>query len=841
MTAGLPEKYRSSPTLSCRRSSASSWHRLFSDLHCELNRFNITKRLGMEMTTGRTKLFGVCTALIVTMSTNALAAAIDDLSAGYWYEVPNSAMSQVDPCPSSNCSYSANLGQSAAIDAWNGGALDTRRDRLLVWGGGHSGYAGNEIYAFDVNTEQWIMLSNPSTSVQESVSHYSDGRPSSRHTYNDIQYDAATDSLISLNAGATYSPTADSFPTVDAFNMSTGEWSRFANRPSSGGTPYGAWSAVHPTTGNLYHHTPNGGRLQMFDPSTNQWSTHVESGGVPIYMTAAIDPGRNTLVATGGGLLYVYDLNNPNAAPLKGVSSGDKTAENDVQIGFSFDPVSDQFVAWVGGTQVYTLDPDTWVWSRVDAAAGNTVTPSAPNANGTYGRFRYIPSKNAFIVVNRTTDNVYYYKLTDGGGDTTDPAPTVSLSANPATVDAGSSSTLSWSSTNATSCTASGAWSGSRAVSGSESTGALDATSTYTLTCDGAGGSAGQSVSVTVSSSSGEVDPDEDWQSRAGGVGVVMATRFDTESEVTNWIAGSNGDHVTWDQGLKASGNGSLRFAILSSDSASSGNWARWLADDQREFLPGDEFFVQFRQYVPGYYATHPFSGGGGWKQAIISRHASIMNGVSQPQPYGSNQLNEIVIQNTNHRGIVQGYNRDSAGKYPPWEVSASTACSGTDFIYQNAVDLGPQNVGTACENDRARYGGLYSYYQQRPDGFQAGSPDPLSPGFRYYPDEWLTFLVHVRLGQYGGSSFDTMVKLYAAREGRPYRLLIDRSNLDLGDGPGHDALWLLPYNTGRQSDPNRQDTFTNYDEVIVSTDFIPAPDAGPSVQPAAPANLVVE
>ncbi|MBI2216471.1 MAG: right-handed parallel beta-helix repeat-containing protein, partial [Candidatus Rokubacteria bacterium] len=50
----------------------------------------------------------------------------------------------------------------------------------------------------------------------------------------------------------------------------------------------------------------------------------------------------------------------------------------------------------------------------------------------TYGRFQYIPSKNAFIAVNRTNQNVYIYKLTAGApapppADTT--PPTVSLTA----------------------------------------------------------------------------------------------------------------------------------------------------------------------------------------------------------------------------------------------------------------------------------------------------------------------------------------------------------------------------------------------------------------------------
>ena len=79
------------------------------------------------------------------------------------------------------------------------------------------------------------------------------------------------------------------------------------------------------------------------------------------------------------------------------------------------------------------------------------------------------------------------------------PEPTLTLTANPLSIQAGESSTLTWSSTNATSCTASGGWSGSKSVNGSESTGPLGATTAYTLDCVGDGGSVSKSVTVTVS------------------------------------------------------------------------------------------------------------------------------------------------------------------------------------------------------------------------------------------------------------------------------------------------------------------------------------------------------
>jgi uncharacterized protein DUF4038/collagenase-like protein with putative collagen-binding domain len=91
-----------------------------------------------------------------------------------------------------------------------------------------------------------------------------------------------------------------------------------------------------------------------------------------------------------------------------------------------------------------------------------------------------------------------------GGGGGSPPAagapssPTVQIAASATTVANGSSSTLTWSSTNATSCTATGAWSGNRGPAGSESTAVLHASSNFNLECTGPGGIASATASVKV-------------------------------------------------------------------------------------------------------------------------------------------------------------------------------------------------------------------------------------------------------------------------------------------------------------------------------------------------------
>lgn len=80
--------------------------------------------------------------------------------------------------------------------------------------------------------------------------------------------------------------------------------------------------------------------------------------------------------------------------------------------------------------------------------------------------------------------------------------PTVTLSASPSNVSAGSTAVLTWSSTDTAGCSASGGWTGTRGPSGTETVGPIQSTTSYQLTCLGAGGNAGATTQVTVGGTS---------------------------------------------------------------------------------------------------------------------------------------------------------------------------------------------------------------------------------------------------------------------------------------------------------------------------------------------------
>jgi hypothetical protein len=94
--------------------------------------------------------------------------------------------------------------------------------------------------------------------------------------------------------------------------------------------------------------------------------------------------------------------------------------------------------------------------------------------------------------------------------------PSVSLSVAPLTITVGQTATLSWSTTNASACTASNAWSGSEPVSGSFAvTPTTSGSATYILTCSGPGGSGNASATLTVNAAAAAAS------SSGGGGGAI--------------------------------------------------------------------------------------------------------------------------------------------------------------------------------------------------------------------------------------------------------------------------------------------------------------------------------
>lgn len=135
----------------------------------------------------------------------------------------------------------------------------------------------------------------------------------------------------------------------------------------------------------------------------------------------------------------------------------------------------------------------------------NPSSPSACNTtigtvtfNGPVGTNSYVFANLIDIPGLRTNERASKVTVT-----IVNPRTSVDLRVNgsdgPLSIASGSSANLSWTSTNATSCAVASGGLVSTATSGSQSTGNIIASTTYSITCTGIGGSSSDSVTVNVS------------------------------------------------------------------------------------------------------------------------------------------------------------------------------------------------------------------------------------------------------------------------------------------------------------------------------------------------------
>lgn len=446
--------------------------------------------------------------MLIFISNPIQSAVTDVLQVGQWVAVSNNTIADVDPCPARDCSYSAVSGQSAVIDDWNGGAfasgyagLDEQNTLggLVVWGGGHRGYYGNEIYVFNLQTQNWERVTDP---VNDPVcdfvyGEYQGGSPCTAHTYDYVDYDPATNSFVMLGSASLHDKGGTGAEWPHLFDFDTKTWIR-GETHSLGGLE-GASSAYDAKRGLFWVLPAYDKILSSYDPSApsgSQWTEYYRFN-IPIDAVTEIDPVRDLLVTLEhreSGNVYVHDLNNPNAgATVVNLVEGSANAfdiRSQDMAGLAWDPVNQFFVAWAGGPTIYTLTPppvgsdwktENWTWD-IAILPNNTVDPGTESANGTYGRFRYASTVNAFIVISGVDRPVYMIKLSDGN-----PLPVIQFSASRSVVDVGESVTLQWSVQGASTCLAQGDWDNNKPTQGSEIL-QIDAPQSFILWCQDANG-----------------------------------------------------------------------------------------------------------------------------------------------------------------------------------------------------------------------------------------------------------------------------------------------------------------------------------------------------------------
>ena len=240
-------------------------------------------------------------------------------------------------------------------------------------------------------------------------------------------------------------------------------------------------------------------------------STNPTTNGGP-WAGAEVASGTTTVTPTATGT-FVYSLS--CAYPLPTGTVGPQSAQLIVNAAATPAP-----------TVTLTASP-----TSVTLGQSSTLTWTSTNSTSCAASGAWSGSEGlgGSLVVTPSAAGVQSYTLTctGAGGSasasaslavSTAPAPTLTLSVSPTSITIGQSVVVTWSSTNATACAASGAWSGTQATAGSvNETPSVTGTATYTLVCTGAVSPAATSSAMVIVQAPAGTPTQTNLSGRAGG------------------------------------------------------------------------------------------------------------------------------------------------------------------------------------------------------------------------------------------------------------------------------------------------------------------------------------
>jgi hypothetical protein len=306
------------------------------------------------------------------------------------------------------------------IESWSGGTFDTKRNRLIVWGGGHNAYYGNELYALDVDDLTMTRLNDPGLPLALCTDSTANGtQPASRHTYDGIEYMSHNDRLF-VFAGALACQNGGLVGDTWTFSFDTMTWQRM--NPT--GSPRGGHSiatAYDPNTQSIF--AADAFDLYRYSFETNTWTnlTNIYPGGVGYggTMTATIDPSRRKFVMVGrdaadnSGKVVVYDIGPGSSYTRQNLTTtgGSAVLGGPGYPGVDYDPAKDRIVVWNGGDSVYSLNLDTKLWTTQTFVGGPGTLAYGDGCCGTHGRWRYSAKSGVFVVVNGTNRDAYALRM----------------------------------------------------------------------------------------------------------------------------------------------------------------------------------------------------------------------------------------------------------------------------------------------------------------------------------------------------------------------------------------------------------------------------------------------
>ena len=307
---------------------------------------------------------------------------------------------------------------------------------MVITGGGHADYYGNEVYIYDLATERWTRRNNPSTAFTGAGDtdpmcdwvhgEYGDGSPIASHTYNNLQVvpNGVNGLLLNSLSAALYGSGGRSNGWSHACDLATGVWFRYSNNTAL--PPLGQSITCLDALRNRVWRLPAGGFHSTFSYLDLGTRMHIQvpfaSSNVGYDPVAAAIPVRDLLLFTTG--IGVY--NTPMAFTMCAVDlacaqrgvitlkvAGDiPPPTTNTGWGFDWSPDHNAGFMFMGNADlahVYRMDPPagnllTGTWKVTRIALPQPLAKD--RGGGLYSRWRYVPNIKKFAYVASTTDRV---------------------------------------------------------------------------------------------------------------------------------------------------------------------------------------------------------------------------------------------------------------------------------------------------------------------------------------------------------------------------------------------------------------------------------------------------
>jgi Galactose oxidase, central domain len=329
-----------------------------------------------------------------------------------WSQVPNTKLQSV--CPPTRADYDFSR-CGAVISAWSGGSADNDGNRLIVWGGGHNDYWGNEIYALNLDGLTLQRLNDPSPinpTPDKCVPELPDHTPNSKHTYGGLSYIAHARRMYVYGGGGACKPGGFSTDTW-TLDLAAMTWKRMD--PTVGGEPQGGLGAsdYDPVSKRVF--LSNQSELWDYDFDTNTYRRLSTNASTDYHMTGVVDPGRSLFLVMGnkgsqGGGVLAFHIGPGSTYAMENWTADVMDCDGLIGKGYpglAYDPTRKLIVGWAGGDSAFLFNPDT----KSCKQAAYTGGPGAQQMNGTNGRWRYLPKKDVFVLVNDWAENAYTFRL----------------------------------------------------------------------------------------------------------------------------------------------------------------------------------------------------------------------------------------------------------------------------------------------------------------------------------------------------------------------------------------------------------------------------------------------